>query len=96
VETPILDSPPPPDLPATASRVVTAREYLAVARQKPISAQTFARHALEGVARNRAVIVVPASARLLWYLYRLSPGLVQPVTRMLARKVDRELVRPAL
>lgn len=92
VETPILDRSPHPDLPATASRAVTAREYLAVVRQKPIPAESFARQALKEVARNKAVIVVPATARFLWYLYRLSPGLVQPMTRMVARRVDRELV----
>jgi NAD(P)-dependent dehydrogenase (short-subunit alcohol dehydrogenase family) len=94
VETPILDKAPHPDLPATNSRPVTAREYLAVLGQKPISADDFARLALKGVARNKAVIVVPASARSLWYLHRLSPALTQRLTRALARKVDRELVTP--
>lgn len=31
---------------------------------------------LDGVGRNQAMIVFPLSARLLWWLYRLSPSLV--------------------
>ena len=40
----------------------------------PIDADDFARRALRGVARNRSVIVVPASVKGVWYLDRLSPG----------------------
>ncbi len=94
VETPILDRPPEPGLPPTASAPVTAREYLAVVRQKPVPAERVARRALDGVRRNRAVIVAPPSAATLWYLHRVSPWLALRVTGMLARKVDRELVRP--
>ena len=38
-------------------------------------ATALARSILEGVARNRPVIVMPAFIRGVWWLYRLSPGL---------------------
>jgi NAD(P)-dependent dehydrogenase (short-subunit alcohol dehydrogenase family) len=94
VDTPILDRATGPDLPTTASKPVTAREYLAVVRQKPASADDVARRALKGLARNRALIVVPASTKPLWYLQRLSPRLAQQVARTIARKVNRELIKP--
>lgn len=56
-----------------------SREYLAVVRQKSVPADEVARRALKAVTRNRAVIVVPASAKPLWYLHRLTPRLAQQV-----------------
>jgi NAD(P)-dependent dehydrogenase (short-subunit alcohol dehydrogenase family) len=94
VETPILDRDPSPDLPPTASAPVTARAYLALARQKPVPADDLARQTLERVARNRGIIVLPTTARILWYLNRLSPALMGPATARLAGRVDRSLVRP--
>jgi len=94
IETPILDRLPDPDLPLTASAPVTARAYLAIVKQKPIPAERFAREALRRVARNQAVIVVPSSAKALWYLQRFSPRLMERMTRPLARRVENALVRP--
>jgi NAD(P)-dependent dehydrogenase (short-subunit alcohol dehydrogenase family) len=94
VDTPILDQAPHPDLPATASEPVTAREYLAVVRQKPAPVEVVAQRALKGVERNKAVIVAPPNAKPLWYLHRLSPRLAQQVSQLVARKVNRELVKP--
>jgi hypothetical protein len=73
---------------------VTAREYLAVVRQKAAPADDVARRALKAIERNRAVIVAPASAKPLWYLQRLSPRLAGQVARVLARKVNRDLIEP--
>lgn len=92
VETPILDRLPDEHLPATSTRPVTARAYLSLLGQKPMAADRFATAALEGVARNRAIITVGASARTLWYLHRLSPAVVDRITTSLARRVDRELL----
>jgi hypothetical protein len=44
-------------------------------RQHPISAERFAEEALQAVAKNRAIIVIPARWKLVWWLHRLSPGL---------------------
>jgi short-subunit dehydrogenase len=93
VDTEILDRPPPGDLAPLASPVMTGREYMATVGLKPIPAADFARSALRGVARNRAVIVSPASARAVWYLQRIAPGLVDLAGRRTARRVTAELAR---
>jgi NAD(P)-dependent dehydrogenase (short-subunit alcohol dehydrogenase family) len=94
IETPILDRAPDADLPAMTSAPVTARQYLATVKQKPIPADKFASRALRHVARNQSVIVVPAAAKSLWYLQRCSPRLMEYVSAMIARKVQRDLVKP--
>ena len=91
VETPILDAVPADDLSGPTSPAITAREYLAMVGQKPIPADRFARAALAGVARNKAVIVHPGRTKALWYLDRISTGLMGVVTRSVARKVDGHL-----
>lgn len=45
-----------------------------------------ARRVLRGVARNQALIVMPRSARLLWWIYRLFPG---SFLRRLERRIRR-------
>ncbi len=92
VETPILDRLPDEEVPATATPPVTARRYLSVLRQKPMDVDRFARLALRGVERNRGIVAVPASARTLWYLQRLSPTLVGRLTTSIARRVERDLL----
>lgn len=92
VDTPILDRSPHKDLPNTPTEPVTAREYLSVVKQRPVAVDRFARLALKGVERNRAIIAVPTSASSLWYLHRLSPSLVDRVSRRLARRIDRDLI----
>jgi NAD(P)-dependent dehydrogenase (short-subunit alcohol dehydrogenase family) len=94
VETPALDRLPADHLPPMATPPVTARQYLSVIGQKPVEVDRFAGLALKGVARDRAIIAVPASARTLWYLHRLSPALVGRISSALARRVDRELFEP--
>lgn len=93
VDTAILDRPPPGDLARLTTPVMTGREYMATVGMKPIPAAELARYALRGVARNRAVIVTPASARAVWYLQRFAPGLVEVVGRRTARRVTAELAR---
>ena len=92
VETPILDRMPADELPATATAPVTARQYLSLLKQKPITAERFARRAVDGVAHDRAIIAVPTSARTLWYLHRMSPSLTNRISNAIARRVDRDLL----
>lgn len=94
VETAILDRAPAADLPATASARVNARRYLSVVKQKPVPVDRFARLALAAIDRDKAIIVVPAQARSLWYLNRLSPAVTDRVSKAIATRVDRALVRP--
>ncbi len=91
VDTPILDNVLPEDLPPLTAATMTGREYMATVGLKPIPAARFARAALRGVARNRGVIVAPASAKAVWYLQRFAPGLVEIVGRRTARRINRAL-----
>ncbi len=42
---------------------------------KPITPNVFAKKALSAVAKNKAIIVVPAWWKLFWWIYRLFPSL---------------------
>ncbi|MBP0454643.1 SDR family oxidoreductase [Kitasatospora sp. RG8] len=42
--------------------------------KKPISPEEFARKALDAVAKNQGVIVVPGFWKLFWWLFRISPS----------------------
>ncbi|MEV7775539.1 SDR family oxidoreductase [Kitasatospora sp. NPDC086791] len=42
-------------------------------KRKPIAPEEFARKALDAVARNEGVIVLPAQWKLFWWLFRLAP-----------------------
>lgn len=94
VDTPLLDQSGPPGLPPTSDREISGRDYLAVVGQKPVPAADVAAKALELVARNKAVIVVPAAAKTMWYVDRWCPALGRAVTTFMAKRVDRKLVNP--
>lgn len=76
IETPLLDSTTPPDLPSVPWRPDTRRLLEAFAGP-PYSVDALSREALEGIARDQGVIVVPSRARLLWRLGRMFPALVE-------------------
>jgi NAD(P)-dependent dehydrogenase (short-subunit alcohol dehydrogenase family) len=52
-----------------------------------IPASEAAQAILRGIERNRGVIVFPFSARLLWLLTRLAPGLLAPFERYMIRRL---------
>lgn len=87
VETPILDKGPPADLPRSEHPGLTGRAYLTTLGMRPMSAERLAHVALRGVARNRAIIVTPATPRIGWWLQRVSPGAVDAVNRRGASRV---------
>jgi NAD(P)-dependent dehydrogenase (short-subunit alcohol dehydrogenase family) len=91
VDTPILDSSPPADLPAEPPGVLKGREYMAVLGQKPVPPAEVAGPALRGVARNRPVIIAPAKAKAAWYLVRVSPRLMDRVARTMAKQVQKRV-----
>jgi NAD(P)-dependent dehydrogenase (short-subunit alcohol dehydrogenase family) len=72
VDTPLLSN-VNPDLPQTK----TGADAVALARLtgKLYNTESLATDVLRGVARNRAVIVAPASARLAWRMTRYTPRL---------------------
>lgn len=45
-----------------------------------------ARIILRGVSRNQAIILVTWQARVMWWLYRISPALYDPLMRRVARE----------
>ena len=93
VETPILDRPPDADLPSADTPPVTARDYARVLGFTPMPVELLAHRAVRAMARDRALIVEPHAARMLWRLHRASPRLGQLVLRRVARTIDLELLR---
>ena len=57
---------------------------------KLIGVERAAQLILAGVTRNRAIIVFPFSARLLWWLHRLTPAILFPLGRKLVRDSRRK------
>ena len=55
-----------------------------------------ARRVLRAVERNSAIIIEPRSARVVWYLDRLSPWLSEKLWQGALRLARRELDRNAL
>jgi NAD(P)-dependent dehydrogenase (short-subunit alcohol dehydrogenase family) len=77
VETPILDKTDIPGLPTPPS--VAGWDFREFVRdlgvRSPYPADRLAADILRGIARDRAIIVAPASARTAWRIARLSPQL---------------------
>ena len=46
-----------------------------IEKLKPMSPDTFARKALDAIAKNKAIIVIPSWWKLFWWVDRLSPSL---------------------
>jgi NAD(P)-dependent dehydrogenase (short-subunit alcohol dehydrogenase family) len=77
IDTPILDSEGPPDLPPTSFRGHGREALLHSNRGPALPPERLAEAVLRGVERNRAIIVAPARARLAWLVNRIAPRLVQ-------------------
>ena len=69
-------------------------ELLALTPFKFLSADDAAKRALDGVAKNRAVVVFPWYARLISVLWRLAPAFVTPYLLKAVRDVRRNRARP--
>jgi NAD(P)-dependent dehydrogenase (short-subunit alcohol dehydrogenase family) len=79
VETSLLDTPNPADLPAIPW-CPDLRRYLGRLTGPPYPVARAAEEALDAVARNHGIIVLPARARLAWRLGRFAPWLAQRIT----------------
>jgi hypothetical protein len=66
---------------------MTGREYMRRAGMPTIAPERLAALALRGVARNKAIIVAPARARVLWASARMSPRGSDRAGRMIARRI---------
>lgn len=60
-----------------------------IQRSKPVSPDFVARKALDQVARNKPVIVLPARNRCLWSIHRLFPGIQLAWGQRQYEKVDK-------
>ncbi len=77
IDTPILDNDGPHDLPATSLKG-RGRAMLVHANRGPAyPPEKLAEEILRGVAQNRAIIVVPARARIAWLANRIAPRLIE-------------------
>ncbi len=56
--------------------IPNARKLLTAMIGRPYPASSLARDVLDGVARNRPIIVAPRHARVPWRVYRASPRLI--------------------
>jgi len=92
IETPLLDKSNPLDLPPVAG-VPNARGVLTKTIGAAYPAASLADDVLDGVARNRPLIVTPRHARILWRLYRASPRLLIESGPLLMRRALRRGAR---
>jgi NAD(P)-dependent dehydrogenase (short-subunit alcohol dehydrogenase family) len=74
-------------IPEQQQRAMFLRQF---ERMRPMDVGVFAVKVLAQVARNRAIIVVPAWWKLLWWLDRLSPALSLVVARRLVDSARRD------
>jgi NAD(P)-dependent dehydrogenase (short-subunit alcohol dehydrogenase family) len=73
--------------------VPTERAQASLERLRPMDPQRFARAALRGVDRNRAVVIAPAWWRIAWWLERWSPWLSERLAGLGAAGLRREMER---
>lgn len=79
IETPLLDSMNQSDL-SEIPWSPDIRRFLTNLAGPPYPVEKFAKEALAGIARNKAVIVIPGRARMAWRLGRMFPGLVEKMS----------------
>ena len=79
------------------SNIFNATEMLNVPRDaitsniafKLVDVETAAEKILKGVQKNKAIIIFPTYAKILWWLYRLSPALIKPLALRLVRDLRK-------
>jgi NAD(P)-dependent dehydrogenase (short-subunit alcohol dehydrogenase family) len=94
IDTPILDSEGPADLPRTRLAGRGREMFLRSNHGPAYPPERLAEDVLRGVERNRAIIVAPARARTLWLAQRISPRLVERLTARELKWIRRELITP--
>ena len=79
------------------SNIFDATEMINVPREAVVSNIAFklvepevaAEKIIKGVIKNKAVIIFPTYAKILWWLYRLSPALIKPLAMQLVRDLRK-------
>jgi short-subunit dehydrogenase len=61
---------------------------------RPIPVERFARSAVDAVARNGAIIIIPWWWKLVWWIYRLAPGMSMALSRKQFR-ANKDLIEKA-
>lgn len=91
IDTPIIDKRAFPGLPIPDDVTPMSMRELGAAAgmNRYYPPDRLAADVLAGVARDRAVIVAPASARVAWRLWRVAPGLMLKGSVMGARRLGR-------
>jgi NAD(P)-dependent dehydrogenase (short-subunit alcohol dehydrogenase family) len=97
IDTPFFERGAPADLPR--SRLRDANDAKNTANKQHFAAKFFklyppdrlAEDILKGVRQNKALIVMPTSARVQWWARRLAPGVTDRVTTALAASVWKSL-----
>lgn len=87
IETPILDSENPRDIPIPWSP--NMRRFLTALAGPPYPVDKCANEVLAAIEKNKRVIVLPGRARFAWVLGRLFPGLVEKLSSMAVAKERR-------
>ena len=88
IETPLLHSTNPTDLPEVPWTPDAVR-YLSNLAAKPYPVEKMAEEALNAIEKNKAVIVIPGKARTAWLLGRLFPNQVAKLVHK-ALKIERD------
>ena len=89
VETPLLDKGDEHDAPRTGMSSV--RPLIRASRGRTVQPETIAKACLEGLRKDKAVIVAPFSAKAAYLAQRLAPGVVDRVAKHTAARVLAEL-----
>ena len=85
IDTPILDSTGPDDLPKPAS-MQTAGVREAAEKMGIYSPQALARDIIRGIDRRKAMVVAPRRGRIVWRLSRLSPPAFSALMGVVTRR----------
>jgi NAD(P)-dependent dehydrogenase (short-subunit alcohol dehydrogenase family) len=80
IETPILESGNPPDLPSVPWHP-NVRRFLTRLAGPPYPVEGFAQKALDAIERNEAVVVIPGRARFVRRIDQLFPSLTERLSR---------------
>ena len=79
------------------SNIFYATEMINVPREAVVSNIAFklvepevaAEKIIKGVIKNKAIIIFPTYAKILWWLYRISPILIKPLAMQLVRDLRK-------
>lgn len=56
-----------------------------------MAADTFAKKALDQIAKNKAIIVLPASYKMLWFINRFSPNLAMGLSQKIYKEIFKRI-----